>query len=102
MLNRFGIFLQNCSENSLLATASKRTGLFDFGDEHFRAPLRVLLESYKKNNAAAEEHMKAWLVNNPQHKHGVHRYSLEQYGLEPEMVRQRFEKYYGLFHVQRE
>lgn len=36
---------------------------------------------------AFEEGMRSWLASNPQHKHGVHRYSLEQFGLDPEQVR---------------
>jgi len=35
----------------------------------------------------------AWLARNPQHKHGVHRYSLEQFGLDAEAVRRRFAAY---------
>lgn len=33
-----------------------------------------------------EQRMRAWLAANPQHKHGVHRYSLEQFGLDRERV----------------
>jgi hypothetical protein len=35
---------------------------------------------------AFEERMRAWLAANPQHKHGVHRYSLEQFGLDRSRV----------------
>ena len=38
-----------------------------------------------------EERMKQWLADNRQHKHGLHRYSLEEYGLNAETVRQDFE-----------
>jgi hypothetical protein len=40
-----------------------------------------------------EARMKRWLAENPQHKHGVHRYSLEQFGLEPEVVNRWFARY---------
>ncbi len=40
-----------------------------------------------------ENRMRAWLANNPQHKHGVHRYSLEQFGLDAERVNRRFSVY---------
>lgn len=40
-----------------------------------------------------EARMRRWLVENPQHKHGVHRYSLEQFGLDSEMVNRRFARY---------
>lgn len=46
-----------------------------------------------------EENIKRYLAENPQYKHGVHRYSLEQFGLEPMKVRQKFEQYYQEFNV---
>jgi hypothetical protein len=36
---------------------------------------------------AFEEGMRAWLSRNPQHKHGVHRYSLDQFGLDADRIR---------------
>jgi hypothetical protein len=33
-----------------------------------------------------EERIRSWLAGNPQHKHGVHRYSLEQFGLDRDRV----------------
>ena len=42
---------------------------------------------------AFEERMRAWLAANPQHKHGVHRYSLEQFGLDRDRVTQATEEY---------
>ena len=38
-----------------------------------------------------EERMKQWLADNRQHKHGLHRYSLEEYDLSADTVRQDFE-----------
>lgn len=37
-------------------------------------------------SAAAEARMRAWLAANPQGKHGAHRYSLAQFGLDPAAV----------------
>lgn len=34
-----------------------------------------------------EQRMRRWLADNPQHKHGVHRYSLAQFGLDEARVR---------------
>ncbi|VFM96818.1 MAG: Phosphopantetheine attachment site, partial [Candidatus Kentron sp. G] len=34
-----------------------------------------------------EANMKGWLAENPQHKHGVHRYTLEEYGLDEGEIR---------------
>jgi len=34
--------------------------------------------------------MEQWIADNPQNKHGIHRYSLEQFGLSEATVRERF------------
>jgi hypothetical protein len=44
-----------------------------------------------------ESGMNQWLAENPQGKHGAHRYSLEQFGLTPDIVRSRFAAYYDHF-----
>ena len=36
---------------------------------------------------------RAWLAENPQHKHGVHRYDLAQFGLDPAEVDRQFAGY---------
>jgi hypothetical protein len=46
-----------------------------------------------------ERSMKSWLVRNPQHKHGKHRYRLEDFGLDRGEVRSAFDGYrraYGI------
>ena len=40
-----------------------------------------------------EARMRQWLADNPQGKHGSHRYSLEQFGLEREQIIERFATY---------
>jgi hypothetical protein len=40
-----------------------------------------------------EAGMRRWLREHPQHKHGVHRYDLADYGLSPEAVDARFADY---------
>jgi hypothetical protein len=40
-----------------------------------------------------EARVNRWLVENPQHKHGVHRYSLEQFGLDAETLNTAFARY---------
>ncbi|MEO6808094.1 MAG: sulfotransferase [Isosphaeraceae bacterium] len=40
-----------------------------------------------------EARMRRWMAENPQHKHGVHRYSLDEFGLDPDEVRARFSVY---------
>jgi hypothetical protein len=51
---------------------------------------------------AAETGMRAWLADNPQDKFGRHEYQLAKYGLTPEMVRPRFERYLSRYQVERE
>lgn len=46
-----------------------------------------------------ESRMVRWLAENPQGKHGVHRYSLEQFGLNADTVRSRFAAYCDYFRV---
>lgn len=41
--------------------------------------------------------MQAWLAASPQHKHGVHRYTLEEFGLTAEQVNTRFSRYRDSF-----
>ena len=38
-----------------------------------------------------------WIHQNPQHKHGVHRYTLEQFGLTPEQIQTQFQDYSDRF-----
>lgn len=52
-----------------------------------------------KFDVRLEERMRAWLTANPQNKHGIHRYSLEQFGLNPDMVNRRFATYCKRFRI---
>jgi hypothetical protein len=45
----------------------------------------------------AREAMRTWERDHPQHKSGVHRHSLEDFGLTPEMVDERFRPYIDRF-----
>jgi hypothetical protein len=51
---------------------------------------------------AAEQGMRQWLADNPQDKFGRHEYKLAQFGLTPEAVRARFERYLARFPVEAE
>lgn len=46
-----------------------------------------------------EQQMSTYLVENPQDKRGVHRYSLDQFGLTPDAVDRRFANYRAAFGV---
>jgi hypothetical protein len=50
----------------------------------------------------AEAAMQAWLDENPQGKFGRHEYKLAQYGLSPETLRPRFERYASRYDVEPE
>jgi hypothetical protein len=47
----------------------------------------------------AEARMRAFLAENPQAKHGVHRYSLAQFGIDREAEARRFQSYRDRFAV---
>ena len=57
-------------------------------------PLRAVEHIYQffgdRLSPEATREMNQWIAANPQGKHGVHRYSLEQFGLSEATVRERF------------
>jgi Mn-dependent DtxR family transcriptional regulator len=50
----------------------------------------------------AERRMRAYMADNQQHKHGQHRYTLEQFSLDAEETRARFATYCERFGVEAE
>lgn len=46
-----------------------------------------------------ENNLKAWIANHPQHKYGAHHYTLEQFGLDAEIVNARFSNYRERFNI---
>jgi Sulfotransferase family len=53
-------------------------------------------------SGAAETAMERFLLANPKNKGGVHRYSLEEFGLNPETERRRFQFYLDFFGIEPE
>ncbi len=49
--------------------------------------------------ADAEQPMRSFLRNNPKDKHGVHRYSLEDYGIDPDELRRQYAFYNERFTI---
>jgi pimeloyl-ACP methyl ester carboxylesterase len=49
-LRRSGLPLAELSESSVVRAAEEKTGLSDWGDQRFRVPLQILLESYDADN----------------------------------------------------
>lgn len=66
-------------------------------------PIGVVRGIYEKHgypySDAFEEAMQGWLDGNRQHKHGVHRYVLEDYGLSPNRVNEVFADYRARFQL---
>jgi hypothetical protein len=60
-------------------------------------PVKAILDIYNyfgyHVNTHIEENIRAWLKENPQHKHGVHKYNLEKFGLTDGEVGNRFSQY---------
>ncbi len=81
------------------------TGHFlDIGYESIeRQPVETVERIYDflgwQLSAQARGRMEAFLAANPKNKHGVHRYSLEQYGLNPAAEAERFASYCERFDI---
>jgi hypothetical protein len=71
-----------------------------------RAPVDQIKKVYKflgrKFTQETEEAMQLWLKNNQQNKHGVHRYYLEDFGLDAAEVREKFSWYWNKYSIQHE
>jgi hypothetical protein len=69
----------------------------DVRDDHAGVLARVYDFCGLDLSKAAVERMQTWAGDNEQHKHGLHRYSLEESGLSPETIRRRFATYLDAF-----
>jgi Sulfotransferase family len=71
-----------------------------------RDPLGAMRKLYAKLGdaftPAAEAGMRAWVNDNAQDKFGKHEYKLAQFGLTPDALRARFERYLSRYEVERE
>jgi hypothetical protein len=78
-----------------------------FFDVHYRDlikdPVGVIRQIYEHFGYPFSEEFKArivkWLDENPKEKHGIHRYSLEEFGLTPDRVTKDFAAYCREFGV---
>jgi hypothetical protein len=81
-----------------------------FYDMHFadllKDPMGVVEQIYGHFgfalSGAAADAMRAFIADNPQGKHGVHRYSPEAYGLDAQRERARFGRYVERFGIEPE
>ena len=79
-------------------------------DSHYADLVRDPIPAMRRLYAAlgdeftpeAEAAMRAWLDDNPQGKFGKHEYKLAQYGLTPDQLRGRFERYLSEYDVEPE
>jgi len=69
--------------------------------EMIKNPIEIIRGIYDQYGIAftadAEERMRSWLANNPQHKHGRHQYSMEEYGLTEEDITSTMGPYLDYF-----
>jgi hypothetical protein len=74
--------------------------------ELVRDPMSMVRRIYERFDleltTAAEVAMQRFLSANPKNKGGVHRYSLEEFGLNPEEERRRFQFYLDFFGIEPE
>jgi hypothetical protein len=66
-------------------------------------PIEVARRIYERFGRSlsdeAEARMRRWLTEHPRHRHGVHRYTLEEFGLEREQVERACADYVDRFRV---
>jgi hypothetical protein len=103
--HRFAELLELYIENCLMVPFAyrkehpeKENQIFDcIYSELFADPIGMVKKIYKRFNleytVEFEERMKNYLENNQQGKYGRHRYSLEEYGLDPERYYQKYRDY---------
>lgn len=80
-----------------LPVASRNQFLDIQYEEFIKNPIQTVKSIYEhygiKYTDEFEQRMKVYLENNPQGKHGRHKYSLEEYGLSVDKVNSAFEHY---------
>ena len=95
------------------ATAVRDSGRFPaerFYDVHFREfladPLKIVEGIYRhfgiELTGEAADRMRRFIDENPQGKHGVHRYAAAEYGLDAAVERERFARYTDRFGIEPE
>jgi len=93
---------RNLSARASLGTGNDR--VFDLRYEDLiKDPVKSVREIYEcfgyPFEPAMEAAIRRWLDGNPQHKHGVHRYSLEEFGGEAGRVERMWSAYRDRFRV---
>jgi hypothetical protein len=77
-----------------------------FMDDLVARPIETVADVYARFalpfTTEAERAMRAWLAENPQHKHGAPRYTLAEFGLDLDAVRGAFREYTQHFDIRLE
>ncbi len=95
----------NSVERAIVARASTppNSVLDVYYDDLARDPLTEMKKIYDfiglEWNSESEARMRRWIRGNPQHKYGIHRYQLSDFGLDAEELGARFKHYREHFHV---
>jgi len=104
-------YLWQCSEHAnRIMNSREKLGHDHIIDVHYadlmRNPISVMRKLYDalgdQFNTEVEAAMQAWLDDNPQDKFGRHEYKLTQFGLDPDRVRDAFDRYLSAYNVARE
>ncbi len=95
MMNTFEIMIQR---SETFRAKHSQNSIYDIQYHEVMAdPFAEMKKLYahfdEELSAEAAASMTAFLANNPKGKHGKHEYSLEEYGLNKDMVRERFKGY---------
>lgn len=85
-------------ERAMKVREESPSHFFDVGYQKLiKDPISMVESIYAHFNLpvsdAFRSRMQAWIVENRQHKHGVHKYSLEQYGLDRGSIEKQFSAY---------
>ena len=74
----------------------------DFVSDQFAVVLRIYAAFDLPMSEVAAARMKAFIADNPKDKHGIHRYSPEEYGVRPAAIREAFRAYMERFGLEPE
>jgi hypothetical protein len=74
----------------------------DFVSDQFAVVEKIYAAFDLPMTEAASTRMKAFIADNPKGKHGIHRYSPEEYGVKPEAIRESFRPYLERFGLEPE
>ena len=97
-------------ELSITVRAKNKFPKAQFYDMHFQDFVRDQFSVVENIYAAfglpltevAATRMKAFIADNPKDKHGIHRYSPDEYGVDPEQIRESFRPYMERFGLESE